>query len=54
VPNTSSTVGTDTPAAPATARIVVAAYPERTNSALAAARIRSRVWRARRARVSDL
>jgi hypothetical protein len=53
VPNQSSTVGTETPAALATARIVVAEYPERTNSALAAASICSRVARARRSRVTD-
>ncbi len=46
-------VGSDTPAASATARIEVATYPLRSNSALATARIRSRVSRACRSRRSD-
>ena len=46
VPNAASTVGTDTPAAAATALTVVPAYPAARNCAPAAAQIRARVWAA--------
>ncbi len=46
VPKAASTVGTDTPAAAATALIVVPAYPAARNCPVAAAQIRARVRRA--------
>ncbi len=53
LPNCASTVCTETPASPATARTVVAAYPWRSKSPVAAASTRRRVSLACSARRSE-
>ena len=53
LPNSASTVCTETPASLATAPTLVAAYPWRSKSPVAAASTRRRVWVARAALWSE-